>query len=43
MDSFKDLIGIFNESAEISSSSKKAQESKDRQVKIILLNNLQGN
>lgn len=40
MDSFKDLIGIFNESAEISSSSKKAQ---DRQVKIILLNNLQGN
>lgn len=40
MDSFKDFSEMFNESAKITSRFKKAQESKDRQVKIILLKNL---
>lgn len=40
MDSFNDFSEIFNESAKITSSFTKAQESKDRQVKIILLNDL---
>lgn len=40
MDTFKDFSEIFNKGPKITSSFKKAQESKDRQVKIILLNNL---
>lgn len=41
MDCSKDLKWVIDEGDSISSTSKKAQESKDGQLKIILQNNLQ--